>query len=342
MVVRGGHILGFQVFGHPVNNVGVLGVDHGCDPESPGGMHDVQDLVISQLKGFVCHVYLDTGDAILVHHHGKVHLKDMFCRIGQDHVETIVAVRLTVCELRILFQHRHQTLIVAKLACESNDRGRASSDGTACPGIVSVVRVIRQVWDLSVCDLCPHEAIHRRLVQLTEMDMRVDTAGCDICSLSIEDFCTVMRGKKTMSNGQYFPILDVQASFSIEILSPRAGALPSYLDADVAFVPNIRGCDHVAVADNEIEVHSSSKAVMQSNVAVERHTPCKNPKTRVFTRVRQKPINFIPPFCQRQPRRIERTKSSRIFRSKTGILIRKTGSIKEWPDSQWPLNIPSR
>jgi hypothetical protein len=53
------------------------------------------------------------------------------------------------------------------------------------------------------------------------MDMRVDTAGCDIGTLSIEDFCccTVMRRKKTTSNGEDFPILNPsRASFSMERL----------------------------------------------------------------------------------------------------------------------------
>ena len=316
MVIGGCHVLRFQVLGHPVNNVGVLGMDHGRDAESPGRMHDVQDLVIAQLKGFVCHVYLDTGDAVRVHHHGEVDFKHMFCRIGQDHVETIVAVRLTVCQLGILFQHRHKTLVIAKLARESDDRGRASGDGTACARIVSVVRVVCQIRDLSVGDLCPHEAVHRSLVQLAEMDMRVDTARCDIGSLSIEDFnCTVMRGKKTTSNGEYFPVLDPSVLFSIGINCHGGGRRRRYrltltpMSHSYQISEAVTTLQFRTMRSKSILQASSSKRSCKSNGAVESLYTTYKIKVRVFSAVLVKNrSNLVSPFCLRQPRRIERPK----------------------------------
>ena len=46
----------FEFVGHPGKNVAVFGVDHRRDTILPCCEKDVEDLVVAELKGFVCHV----------------------------------------------------------------------------------------------------------------------------------------------------------------------------------------------------------------------------------------------------------------------------------------------
>ena len=149
---------------HPVYHVRVLRVDHRGDAEPAGGVHHVQDLVVSQLESFVGHVDLDAGDAVLLHHHLQIVLQDVLGRVGEDDVEAVVTVRLLLRHLVILLDHRHQTVIFSELAGEGDDRGRPSRDGTTRAGIVGVAGVVFEVGNLAISCRRRHQAVHRGLV----------------------------------------------------------------------------------------------------------------------------------------------------------------------------------
>ena len=58
MVFRLEETLFFEFVGHPGKNVAVFGVDHGRDTILTRCEKDVEDFVVTQLKGFVCHINL--------------------------------------------------------------------------------------------------------------------------------------------------------------------------------------------------------------------------------------------------------------------------------------------
>lgn len=75
----------FQLLGHPIQHITVLGVDHGCDSFFSGRQQDIQDLVISELQCSIGHVDLQGRNASLSQF-GELG-ECLFTRVSHEHVE---------------------------------------------------------------------------------------------------------------------------------------------------------------------------------------------------------------------------------------------------------------
>lgn len=121
---------GFELRGHPGEDVAVLGVDHGCDACLARGEEDVEDLVVWELEGGVGHEDFEGGDAPLAE--GGEFGEDLGDGVGNYHVEGVVGV----ADARGFFvggvEDVEEGGFVLALGSECDDGGGAASYGTSC------------------------------------------------------------------------------------------------------------------------------------------------------------------------------------------------------------------
>jgi hypothetical protein len=132
---------------HPVDNIGIFGVHHRGDAKFPSRIHDVENLVIQELQWLVCHVQLHTRNSELVDHLREFILDDLGRRIGDDDMESVVAVGLVLGELVIILDNRDDALVLSHLGSERDHCCRSSSYRTARARIERVADKVFRIGD---------------------------------------------------------------------------------------------------------------------------------------------------------------------------------------------------
>lgn len=147
-----GHQLFFEMLCHPVDNVGILGVDHSGNTQFASGIHDIENLVIMKPHGLVCHIQLHARYSILIDHPRKFFLNDFCGRISDDDVECIVAVGLVLGEHVIVLNDRNNAVVLLQLSSKRNNCRCSTSHRATSAGIICISNIVFAVWNHPICE----------------------------------------------------------------------------------------------------------------------------------------------------------------------------------------------
>ena len=150
MMIRMRHQLLFEMLCHPIYNIGILGMHHSGDAKFASGIHDIENLIVSKPHGLVCHIQLHAGDSILIDHPWKFFFDDLWGRIGDDDVKSVVAVGLAIGKLVVIFDDRDNALVLLHLRSKSDHRCRPSSYRTARASIIGISDIVFEIRNDSI------------------------------------------------------------------------------------------------------------------------------------------------------------------------------------------------
>lgn len=110
-----------EALGDGRDHVAVFGVDHGGDAERARTHHHVEEVCVAELHGLVGHVELHGRDAFVRDELGEFLFQDGCCWVGENYVETVVAISVSCGLFVVGRQGRIERIFITFLACKGDD-----------------------------------------------------------------------------------------------------------------------------------------------------------------------------------------------------------------------------
>jgi hypothetical protein len=140
MVVRLRHPPLFELLCHPLHDLTVFSVDHGCEIMFAGRQHDIKELSVTKLERVVGHVKL-TGRNTAFEEFWEFVIETIGVRgylsalsrspvTCDDKMESVVAVTVSSCFSMVLIDYVDEgsLLLISLLLCKGEDGSRSSTD----------------------------------------------------------------------------------------------------------------------------------------------------------------------------------------------------------------------
>ncbi len=105
-----------ELISHPGEYIPIFRVDQCRDTIPARFQKDVEDLVVAELESFVCHVDLQTRDALFAK--CRKFGEDVWSRIGDEEVEGVICVAVLICFDVGFLQNGEEGEVAFALRCE--------------------------------------------------------------------------------------------------------------------------------------------------------------------------------------------------------------------------------